>query len=99
MKKIMGLGAMLLAGILVIPGNLGLAGTVLAQSDAKTTEDQQLQEVRQRRQEVWEEREREGKQLENTGQRRQDAIKRQQDAGQRQKAAEQRGRELQEEEQ
>ena len=37
MKKIMGLGAMLLAGLLVIPGNLGLASQVLAQSDAKTT--------------------------------------------------------------
>ena len=37
MKKIKGLGAMLLAGLLVIPGNLGLAGQVLAQSDAKTT--------------------------------------------------------------
>ena len=94
MKKIMGLGAMLLAGLLVIPGNLGLAGQVLAQSDTRTTEDKQLQELRQKRQEQWEEREREAKQLENSGQRRQDAVKRQQDAGQRQKAAEQRMREL-----
>jgi len=98
MKKIMGLGAMLLAGLLVIPGNLGLASQVLAQSDAKTTEDKQLQELRQKRQEQWEEREREAKQLEDTGKRRQDAIKRQQDAGQRQKAAEQRLQELEEEE-
>jgi phosphatidate phosphatase PAH1 len=95
MKKIMGLGAMLLAGLLVIPGNLGLAGQVLAQSDTQT--DKQLQELRQKRQEQWEEREREAKQLENTGQRKQDAVKRQQDAGQRQKAAEQRLRELDEE--
>jgi hypothetical protein len=94
MKKIMGLGALLLAGLLVIPGNLGLGGQVLAQSDVKTTEDKQLQELRQKRQEQWEEREREAKQLENSGQRRQDAVKRQQDAGQRQKAAEQRMREL-----
>ena len=94
MKKIMGLGAMLLAGFLVIPGNLGLASRVLAQSDAKTVDDKQLQELRQKRQEQWEEREREAKQLENTGKRRQDAIKRQQDAGKRQKAAEQRLREL-----
>jgi Skp family chaperone for outer membrane proteins len=94
MKKIMGLGALLLASLLVIPGNLGLAGRVLAQSDVKTTEDKQLQELRQKRQEQWEEREREAKQLENSGQRRQDAVKRQQDAGQRQKAAEQRMREL-----
>ena len=98
MKKIMGLGAMLLAGLLVIPGNLGLTSQVLAQSDVKTTEDKQLQELRQKRQEQWEEREREAKQLENTGKRNQDAIKRQQDAGKRQKAAEQRLRELDAEE-
>jgi hypothetical protein len=97
MKKIMGLGAMLLAGLLVIPGNLGLAGQVLAQSDVRTTEDKQLQDLRQKRQEQWEEREREAKQLENTGKRKQDAVKRQQDAGQRQKAAEQQLRELDEE--
>ena len=41
MKKIMGLGAMLLAGLLVIPGNLWLASQVLAQSDSKTIEDKQ----------------------------------------------------------
>ena len=97
MKKIKGLGAMLLAGFLVIPGNLGLAGQVLAQGDTKT-EDKQLQELRQKRQEQWEEREREAKQLEDTGKRKQDAVKRQQDAGQRQKAAEQRLRELDAEE-
>ena len=98
LKKIMGLGALLLAGFLVIPGNLGLASQVLAQSDVKTTEDKQLQDLRQKRQEQWEEREREAKQLENTGKRKQDAIKRQQDAGQRQKAAEQRLRGLDAEE-
>jgi hypothetical protein len=97
MKKVMGLGAMLLAGLLVIPGNLGLAGQVLAQSDTKATEDKQLQDLRQKRQEQWEEREREAKQLENSGKRRQDAVKRQQDAGQRQKAAEQQMRELEKE--
>ena len=98
MKKIMGLGAMLLAGFLVIPGNLGLASPVLAQSDVKTTEDKQLQDLRQKRQEQWEEREREAKQLENTGKRKQDAVKRQQDAGKRQKAVEQQLRELDKEE-
>jgi Skp family chaperone for outer membrane proteins len=94
----MGLGAMLLAGFLVIPGNLGLAGQVLAQSDAKTIEDKQLQELRQKRQETLQEQERQSKQLEDTGKRKQDAIKRQQDAGQRQKATEQRLRELDDEE-
>ena len=96
MKKVKGLGAMLLAGFLVIPGNLGLAGQVLAQSDGKTIEDKQLQDLRQKRQEQWQEREREAKQLEDTGKRKQDAIKRRQDAVQRQKAAEQRLRELEE---
>ncbi len=91
MKKIMGLGAMLLAGLLVIPGNLWLASPVLAQSDSKTIEDKQLQELRQKRQEEWQERERREEKLQDTGKRRQDAIKRQ-------KAAEQRLRELEEEE-
>jgi hypothetical protein len=82
MKKFKGLRVVLLAGLLVIPGNLGLAGQVLAQSDAKT-EDKQLQELRQKRQEQRQELEREAKQLENIGKRKQDAVKRQQDAGRR----------------
>ena len=94
MKKITGLGTMLLAGLLVIPGNLWLASQVLAQSDAKTIEDQQLQELRQKRQEERQEHERVVKPAE----RRQDAIKRQQDASKRQKAAEPRRLELEEEE-
>jgi hypothetical protein len=98
MKKTMGLGAMLLAGFLVIPGNLGLAGQVLAQSDAKTIEEKQLQELRQKRQEILQAQEEQAKQLEDTGKRKQDAIKRQQDAIKRQKAAEQRRRELDAEE-
>ncbi len=98
MKKIMGLGAMLLTGLLVIPGNLWLASQVLAQSDAKTIEDKQQQELQQKRQEEWQDRERREIKLQDTGKRRQDAIKRQQDAGKRQKAAERRLRELEEEE-
>ena len=98
MRKIMGLGAMLLAGLLVIPGNFWLASQVLAQSDAKTIEDKQLQELRQKRQETLQEQERQSKQLEDTGKRKQDAIKRQQDAIKRQKAAEPSQRDLDEEE-
>jgi vacuolar-type H+-ATPase subunit I/STV1 len=94
MKTSLGLGALLLAGLLVIPGNLWLASQVLAQSEAQTTEDQQLQELRRKRQEERRERER----VVTPGERRQDAIKRQQDAVKRQKAAEQRLRELEEEE-
>jgi hypothetical protein len=89
MNKIMGLGAMLLAGLLVIPGNLGLASPVLAQSEAQTREDKHQEELRQKRQEEWQEREREQKQYQNSGQRQQDANKHQ-------KAAEQRLRELEE---
>jgi hypothetical protein len=99
MKKIMGLGPLLLAGFLVIPGNLGLTGQVLAQSDAKTAEDKQLQDLRQKRQETLQEQEREAKQLEDTGKRNQDAIKRQQDAIKRQKAAEPSQQDLDEEDQ
>ena len=94
MKKVMGLGSMLLAGLLVSPGNLWLASQALAQSAGQTTEDQQLQELRQKRQEAWRERER----VENPAERKQKALKRQQDAVKRQKAAEQRLRELDEEE-
>jgi hypothetical protein len=94
MKKIMGLGAMLLAGLLVIPGSLWLASPALAQSEAQTSKDQQLQELRQRRQEERLERER----VETPAERQQDAVKHQQDALKRQKAAEQRLRELEEEE-
>ncbi len=97
MKKIMGLGAMLLAGLLVIPGNLWLASQVLAQSDSKTIADKQLQEERQKRLEAWHERDEEGIEP-SAGQRKQDAVKRQQDAAKRQKAAEQGRRELEEEE-
>ena len=43
MKKIIGLGTMLLAGLLVIPGNLWLASRVLAQSDSQKIEDKHQQ--------------------------------------------------------
>ena len=69
MRRITGLGALLLAGLLVIPGNLWLASRVLAQSAAQTIEDQQLQELRQRRQEERRERER----VVTPGERRQDS--------------------------
>ena len=98
MKKFLGLGTLVLAGFLVIPGNLGLTGQALAQSDAKTIEDGQLQEQRQKRQETLQEQEREAKQQENTGKRKQEAVKRQQDAIKRQKAAGQGQRQLEEEE-
>ena len=95
MKKFKGLGAMLLAGFLVIPGNLGLTSQVLAQSDTQT--DKQLQDLRQKRQETLREQEREAEQQQNTGQRKEDAVKRQQDAIKRQKAADPSQQDLDEE--
>ncbi|MBM4293313.1 MAG: hypothetical protein FJ126_00185 [Deltaproteobacteria bacterium] len=96
MKKLMGIRAMLLAGLLVIPGNFGLAGRVLAQSDSGAIGDKQMQELRQKREEQWQDQERRRQKMEDTGKRQQDATKRQQDAVKRQKAAEQRLRELEE---
>ena len=98
MKKIMGLGAMLLAGLLVIPGNLWLASQVLAQSQAPTMSDKQQQELQQKRQEQWEYLDQKEKK-QHPALRYQDAVKRQEDAIKRQKAAEKRLRELEEEEQ
>jgi hypothetical protein len=97
MKKIMGLGAVLLTGLLVIPGNLGLAGQVLAQSDTKMREAKQPQDPQPKRQETRQEQEQEAQQLQDTGQRHQDAIQRQQDAIQRQKAADPQHQDLDEE--
>jgi hypothetical protein len=98
MKKIVGLGAVLLAGFLAIPGNLGFAGQALAQGGAQTGEDEQLQDLRQKRQETLPEQEREAQEEQNVGQRNQDAIQRQQDAIQRQKAADPQQQDLDEEE-
>jgi hypothetical protein len=95
MKKIMGLGAMLLAGLLVIPGNLWLASRVLAQSQAPTMEDKEQQKLQQKRQEEWEYLDQKEKK-QHPGLRRQEAIKRQEDAIKRQKDAERRLRKLEE---
>ena len=93
MKKIMGLGAMLLAGLLVIPGHLWLASQVLAQSQAPTITDKQQQELQQKRQEEWEYLDQKEKK-QHPGVRLPEAVKRQEDAIKRQKDAERRLREL-----
>ncbi len=93
MKKIRVLGAMLLAGLLVIPGNLWRVSQVLAQSQAPTLEDKQQQELQRKRQEQWEYLDQKEKK-QHPALRRQDAIKRQEDAIKRQKDAERRLREL-----
>ena len=97
MKKIMGLKAILLAGLLVIPGNLWLASQVLAQSQGPTSEEQRQQQLQQKRQEEWEYLDQKEKK-QHPALRYQEAIKRQQDAIKRQKDAEKRLRELEEEE-
>jgi hypothetical protein len=94
MKKIMGLGAMLLAGLLVTPGYLGGASQALAQGQGQTLTDKQYQELQRQRQEEWQDRERQEQKLQNSRQRYQDAVKRREDAVKRQKAAEKRLREL-----
>ena len=77
MKKTMGLGALLLTGLLAIPGNLWLASQVLAQGDTKTMEDKQLQDLKQKRQETLQGQEPEAKPPQDTGKGDQDAVKRQ----------------------
>lgn len=97
MKKIMGLGAMLLAGLLVIPGHLWRPGQALAQSESQKMEDKRQQELQQKRQEQWEYLDQKEKK-QHPAIRYQDAIKRQEDAIKRQKDAERRLRELEEKE-
>lgn len=94
MKKLIGLGALLLAGLLVIPGNLWTVGPVYAQEGSKQLTEQEYQELRKKRLEQWDDLEREDKRMQNTGQRLQEAEKRRQDALKRQKAAEQGSREM-----
>jgi len=89
MKKLMGLGALLLAGVLVMPGNL-----VYAQEGSKQLTDEQYEKLKQKRQEQWQTLEDIQKRQENTGARLQEGVKRSQDATKRQKAAEQQMKEL-----
>jgi len=89
MKKLMGLVALLLAEILVIPGYLGLEGRALAQEGSRQLTDEQYEKLRQKRQEQWQTLEDIQKRQEDTGARLQEAEKRRQDAAKRQKAAEQ----------
>ena len=93
MKKLMGLGAMLLAGFLVVPGNLGLTGRVYAQEGSKQLTEEQYQELQKKRQE-WDDLERKEQSQNSTAERLQRAEKRRQDAEKRRKAAEQGQREL-----
>jgi hypothetical protein len=84
MIKKSGLGAIFLAGLLMIPGNAWLRSRVYAQSGSEKLTDKQYQELQQKRQEQWNDRERQQQRQENLGQRRQEAETRQKDAEKRQ---------------
>ncbi|MFZ5448361.1 MAG: hypothetical protein ACOZFS_06965 [Thermodesulfobacteriota bacterium] len=93
MKKLVGLGAMLLAGLLAAAGSLGV-GSAYGQEGSKQLTDEQYRQLQQKRQEQWQTREEIQKRQEDTGQRLQEAEKRRQDALKRQKAAEQKLKEM-----
>jgi len=93
MKKLMGLGALLLAGVLVMPGNLWLTSRVLAQEGAKQLTNEQYEQLKKKRQEQWQTRE-EIEKNSKTGERLKSGVKHREDALKRQKAAEQRLKEL-----
>jgi len=96
MKKITVPGAMLLAGLMVIPGHLWGAGQVLAQSQTPKLTEKQYQELQRKRQEEWEYLDQKEKK-QHPATRYQDATKRREDALKRQKEAERRLRELEKE--
>jgi hypothetical protein len=93
MKKLMGLGALLLAGILVVPGSLGLTGRALAQEGSKKLTDEQYEQLKKKRQEEWQTREEIDKNS-KTGERLKSGVKHRDDALKRQKAAEQKLKEM-----
>ena len=94
MKKIGGLGVLLVAGLLLIPGHGWLASRAWAQGGAEKLSEQQYQELQKKRQEQWDDLEQIQKRQDNIGQRRQEAEQRQRDAEKRQREAERRLREL-----
>jgi|GEM_PF-3561663 hypothetical protein len=97
MKKIMGLGAMLLAISFVIPGHLWPVSRVLAQGQTPKLTEKQYQELQRKRQEEWEYLDQKEKK-QHPATRYEDARKRQEDAIKRQKDAERRLRELERQE-
>jgi hypothetical protein len=93
MKKLMGIGALLLAGILVVPGNLGLTGRALAQEGSKQLTDEQYEQLKQKRQEEWQTRE-DIQKNSTTAERLKSGVKHRDDALKRQKAAERQLKEM-----
>jgi len=95
MKKVVGLGAIFLAGLVAMPGNAWLASRVYAQSGSEKLSEEQYQELQRKRQEQWNDLEQQQKRQENIGQRRQEAEKRKLDAEKRQREVERQLQELQ----
>lgn len=95
MRKLMGLRALLMAGVLAMPGNLGLAGSVYAQETTKRLSEEQYEELKKKRQEQWQTLEKIDKDSQ-PGERLKSGVKHRDDALKRQKAAEQRLKEMEE---
>ena len=95
MKKLMGMGALLLAGVLAVPGTLGWADRASAQEESKKLTDEQYEQLQKKRQEEWQTRE-EIQKNSTTGERLKSGVKHRDDALQRQKAAEQKLKEMEE---
>jgi hypothetical protein len=95
MKKLIGVGALLLAGLLLMSGTGWLATRASAQSGPGKLSDQEWQELQQKRQKEWEDSEKADKRRENTYQRRKEAEQRQRDAEKRQREVERQLQELQ----
>jgi hypothetical protein len=93
MKTFTGLGALLLAGMLVVPGNLGLGGRAWAQEGSKELTPEQYEQLKKKRQEEWQTRE-DIQKSQETGERLKSGVKHRDDALKRQKAAEQKLKEM-----
>ena len=93
MKKMNALAAIILTGLLLIPGQLLDGSRAWAQSGSRLSE-QQRRELEQKHQEQWDYLERLDKHQENTGERLQEAEKHRRDAERRQQEAERQMREM-----
>ena len=96
MKNLLGLGVLLVAGMLVIPGSLGLAKPACAQENSKKLTAEQYEQLKKKRQEEWQTREEIQKNA-TTPERLKSGVKHRDDALKRQKAAEQKLKELERE--
>lgn len=87
------LTGLMLAGLLLLPGNLGFGGWALAQSGSGELTEPQRRQMEQKYQERWETLEQIQKRQEDSGAKLQNADQRRRDAEKRQREAERRLRE------